>query len=123
MPGGNTRKTAVGARRGQRSADPLDKFWDMKSFLALSDAEKEEVWESLNREIPFKETRPLSPEQRRQWARMKRAARGNRSAKAAKVISVSIEGGLLERADAYARKNRLTRSQLVARGLKLAMAG
>jgi hypothetical protein len=45
--------------------------------------------------------------------------------KGARVISLSVERGLLELADAYARRTGMSRAQLVARGLEniLAAAG
>ena len=39
----------------------------------------------------------------------------------AKVISVSIERGLLKEADAFAKPYKLKRSQMVAQGLRLVM--
>ena len=60
---------------GTNTRTTLGSFWDTESFLVLSDAEKEKVWRSLNREISAEETRPLSPAQRRQWARIKRQGR------------------------------------------------
>ena len=41
--------------------------------------------------------------------------------KGAKIVPVTIERGLLEEADAYARRHGLKRSQMVAQGLRLVM--
>jgi hypothetical protein len=41
--------------------------------------------------------------------------------KGAKIVPVSIERGLLSRADAFARRHKLKRSEMVAQGLKLVM--
>jgi metal-responsive CopG/Arc/MetJ family transcriptional regulator len=41
--------------------------------------------------------------------------------KGAKIVPVSIERGLLKDADAFAKRHRLKRSQLVAEGLRLVM--
>ena len=83
-------------------------------FMALSDAEKEQLWESLNREIPLSETRPLTPAERRLHNRKPgRPPTGE----GAKPVYVTIERGLLRRADAYAKAQGMTRAQLVAKGL------
>lgn len=93
-------------------------------FEALSDAEKERVWAYYERQpIPPSETRPLNPAERRQWERDKRKPGRPKVGKGAKVISVTVEGGLLDRADAYAKGHGLTRAQLIARGLELAITG
>ncbi len=42
--------------------------------------------------------------------------------KGAKIVPVSIERGLLKKADSYARRHKLKRSQMVAKGLRLVMA-
>jgi hypothetical protein len=40
----------------------------------------------------------------------------------AKIVPVSIERGLLSRADAFAKRHKIKRSEMVAEGLKLVMA-
>ncbi|HEV2295976.1 MAG TPA: hypothetical protein VGR35_19175 [Tepidisphaeraceae bacterium] len=59
------------------------------------------------------------------------AARGARTARAklgrptigagAKIVPVTIERGLLKKADAFAKRHQLKRSQMVAQGLRLVM--
>jgi metal-responsive CopG/Arc/MetJ family transcriptional regulator len=39
----------------------------------------------------------------------------------AKIVPISIERGLLKRADAFAKRHRLKRSQMIAQGLQLLM--
>ena len=83
-------------------------------FMALTDAEKERVWASFNREIPVSELRPLTAAERRLHAR------GNVRPKAetdAQVVNVKLDRRLVRRADAYAKAQGLTRAQLVARSL------
>ena len=97
--------------RRRRTTDAIEEF------LTPSDAEKECVWASYNREIPFSETRPLNAAERAQWARIKRKAGRPRTGEGAEPVNVTVERGLLRRADAYAKANGMTRSQLVAQGL------
>ena len=99
------------------------------AFIALPDDEKERIWESFNREIPASETRPLTAKEQAEWRSFVRAAKAKRKAGRPRVglgaqrVQVSVERGLLTRADAYARRNGLTRAQLVARGLKAVIGG
>jgi hypothetical protein len=114
-----TRKPAqaAGADEG------LPKFSNTEEFLALSDADKERVWESLNREIPFEETRPLTAAERAQSQRVKRKAGRPKVGNGTRVVSVSVERGLLEQADAYAKRHGLKRAQVFALGLGAVLQG
>jgi hypothetical protein len=95
----------------------------MEKFLALSDAEKDAEVAPFEREIPFSETRPLSAAQRKIWRKYKRRIGRPMIGQGAKTVAVTIERGLLQRADAYAKRHDLKRAELIARGLELAMAG
>ena len=124
---GNSTKPrkARGRPKGRVGRAATGRPGPIDSFLALSDAQKERIWESYNREIPLSETRPLTPAERKRWRKAKKRMGRPRVGKGAKVISLSVERGLLERADAYARRTGMSRAQLVARGLEnvLAAAG
>ena len=100
-------------------------------FSSMSAAEREAFYRSVDREFPKAETRPLTAADRREIA----AARGRRpaatvggsAAQAAprptvKSGSVQIESALLAEADRYAKAHGLDRTELVAVGLRLAMA-
>lgn len=92
------------------------------AFLELSDDEKERVWESFDRVIPESETRPLSPEEQREWkklaARAKRKPGRPRIGSGAQRVQVTVERRLLARADAYAKSRGMSRAQLVSLGLR-----
>src|SRR5437588_4141932 len=107
--------------RSARGRSPVE------SFLALSDAEKEAAYRSVDREFTPDELETLTPAERRWWDRLRRELvrkhRGRpRTGRGAKAISVTVEVGLLERVDAYARRQGLTRAQLIARGLEVVLA-
>lgn len=91
-------------------------------FLALTDAEKSaatrEFDSTSENDYGFA---PLSPTSRKLWQKAKRK-RGRRKigAGAAKVL-VSVEKQLLRRADALAKREGISRSQLFARGLSALM--
>jgi hypothetical protein len=79
----------------------------------LSEFDREMVIESFS-EAPAVE--------RARWSRAV-AKRGRpRRGAGATVISVSVEQSLLERADLMARRLGITRSELIARGLRAALA-
>jgi len=98
------------------------KLTPIEEFLALSDAEKDAAVAQYEREIPLAETRPLNAAERRLWRKVKARLARERRADKAKVVAVSIERGLLRRADSYAKRHAMKRADLVARGLELAMA-
>ena len=67
--------------------------------------------------VALDQARPLTKAQREMH---RRARRGRpRVGKGAEKIRVSIERGLLERADAFAQKANLRRSQLISEALEL----
>lgn len=55
---------------------------------------------------------------RRRYNRAQRRGRPRRG-EGAKVVSVTVERSILEQADAFARKHRLTRAALIVLGLQL----
>ena len=95
-------------------------------FLALPDAEKERIYRDIDRKAPGQlvaESKPLTPAQRRRWKRLRKklGGRPRLGANGTRVVSVTVEQGLLKRADALAKAKGLNRSQLFSEGLRLAM--
>src|SRR5690349_4358034 len=90
-------------------------------FIALPDAEKERIFNEIEAESPedrLARSRPLNAEERRQWKRFKAKMGRPKVGKGAKTISLTVEKGLLARADAYAKKHGISRARMVAEGLK-----
>src|SRR5256885_546287 len=85
-------------------------------FMAMSDAERDAEVAKLNRE--FLSSRPLTAAQRAQHRRAQRKAGRPIVGKGAKRLTISMELGLLERADRLAKRNKLSRSELIARGIR-----
>ena len=118
------------------STRAIKKGGNIERFLALSDAEKRAEVAVYERGVPESELSDLTPSERARWERATRAEREARSAAPAKPsgggrvdpatsgrdVQVTIEGDLLARADAYAEQHKMNRSELVALGLKLALA-
>jgi hypothetical protein len=99
----------------KRNKTPVEKF------LALSDVQKDaQVARFENGEIA--PSRALNAAERRQWRRIKRRMGRPTVGKGAKVVAVTIERGLLDRVNRYAKAHGLKRAELIARGLELIMA-
>lgn len=75
-----------------------------------------------DREMVIDEFGPMTPAARARWTRAKRKPGRPRRGKGARVISVSVERGLLSRSDALAKDLGLTRAGLIERGLQAVLA-
>lgn len=89
-----------------------------KKFTEMTTEELSKVTEVFDKE--FTPMRPLTPAERalhRKAGKMGRPPIGKGAAK----LMISVERSLLKEADAFARRHNLKRSELIARGLRLAM--
>lgn len=59
------RKANNSRKRHSTRPGPIDRF------LALPDGEKERIWEGYHRGVPFSETRPPTPAERKLWEKAK----------------------------------------------------
>jgi hypothetical protein len=73
-------------------------------------------------EMILDEFGPMTPKARSRWQRARRKPGRPRRGKGAKVISVSVERGLLSRSDALAKNLGVSRAGLIERGLKAVLA-
>ena len=98
-----------------------------RDFDALPPAEKERIFQELDTLTPERARRmfrPMTPKERREYARRTSAPARNKAArpKFAKagtaVISVSVEKSLLKAVNAYAKAKGIKRSELVAAALR-----
>jgi len=96
-------------RRSKPSPKP---YWEMNAKeLAAATAE-------FDKEFAADRFGPPPPRARARWTRARRKRGRPRVGKGVAVISLSIEKTLLQRADALARRQGVSRAQLVARGLE-----
>ena len=114
----NTRKSS----RNRATSAVGPKVTPVESFLALSDAEKAAAVAEFDRDGKPAGFGPLPPAQQKQWQRVRQKLGRPRKGQGAEIVSVSIERGLLRRADREAKRRGVGRSELVARGLELALA-
>lgn len=94
-------------------------------FIALPDAEKERIWQEIDRQTPEEleaRSKPLGKKDRERWAKFQKrqgsAGRPKLGPRGVKVIAVSVERNLLARADAHAKKHGLKRSELLTQLLE-----
>ncbi len=98
---------------------------DIDEFIALPDSEKERIYARIEAETPDRSvarSRPLNARECKQWQRFKAKMGRPRIGKGAKTISLTVERGLLQQADAYARRHGLSRAALFAQGLRAVMS-
>jgi hypothetical protein len=87
-------------------------------FLKLTPEQRTRAASEFDREIRFEETRPLSEKGKVLWQRAKRGPGRPRVGQGSAKVLVTLERGLLAEADDFAKRNRISRSALVARGLR-----
>ena len=94
----------------------------IEAFNALSSEQKEKEYRAVDREFARDETEPLTPAQRKAWRkfRQRRRHRGRpKVGQGAKIVSLTIERGLLRRTDALAKREGVSRANVVSRGLEM----
>ena len=92
-----------------------------KPYTEMTAKELAKATAKFDKEFVIDESREATPKEKAQWQRKRRRGRP-RTGKGVRVVSVSIESGLLERADRLAKKLKLRRTQLIARGLEEVLA-
>jgi len=92
-----------------------------KTFLEMNAAELAEATRQYDREYIGTPGKALSVAQKKQHERAKARMGRPVVGKGHKVISTSMELGLLREADALAKRRRVNRATLIAEGLRLVL--
>ena len=93
------------------------KPWDQMNFDELAEATRD-----LDEEFAFLKTKPLDARDKAVLAKMQKRGAGRPVVgKGAERINISLERGLLSRADAAAKREKIGRSELIARALEDAL--
>jgi len=103
-------------KNSQRAGSTAKPYWEMSTNelrRATAEFDREFVGDSFG---------PPSAKQRAQLARAKRKRGRPRVGAGSKTISVTVEEGLLSRADRLAKKLHVPRAALIARGLLAVVA-
>jgi hypothetical protein len=93
-----------------------------KPFRAMRPDELAEATTAYGQEMVIDKFKPLTKAARSRWERAQRKPGRPRRGKGVKVISVSVEQGLLQRSDKLARSLGVSRARLIERGLKVVLA-
>ena len=88
-----------------------------KPYTKMTKAELARATGDLDREFAIDDFGPPPPAAKAELERARKRGRPRKGA-GAKVISVSVERGLLERSDALAKQLGIARAALIARGLR-----
>jgi hypothetical protein len=94
-----------------------------KKYTEMTVRELAKTTAEFEQENAVDESRPLNLAQRARWRKVRAKLGRPKIGKGVKVISLSLEKGLLSRADKAAKKLRISRAQLVSQGLEHVLAG
>ncbi len=94
----------------------------VNSFSRMTSEELRSATAEFDREKVSASFGPLTPKARAQWRKARKKPGRPRTGEGAKMISVTVERGLLAQSDALARIMGVTRAGLIARGLKAMLA-
>jgi len=89
-----------------------------KPYAEMTTRELAKATADFDKEFVVDQSSDLTPQQKLQWQRAKRKRGRPRLGQGVRIISVSIEKGLLERTDRLAKKLKVRRTRLIARGLE-----
>jgi hypothetical protein len=95
---------------------PAKPYWEMTT------KELRDATEEFDEEFVADKARPLTPQMQRRWKRAKARKAASRNGARQEAIAVRLEKTLLERCAALAKKKRISRDALIARGLKALLA-
>ena len=109
-------------KRTTKSSEKLPEFKTSAEFDALTDAQKEAVFRSLDGGVNPSELRELTADERKLFEGFRRRSRGRPVVgNGAKQVAITVERDLLKRSDAFAKRNNLKRSELFAAGVNALM--
>ena len=87
-------------------------------YARMKPEELRKATKAFDEEMIADKSRPLTAAERKTWETARRKPGRPRRGAGAKVISVSMERGLLARSDALARELGVSRASLIERGLR-----
>ncbi len=88
-----------------------------KPYREMSARELQAATSQLDKPFVVEASRPLTPDEKKRWRRIKRRRGRPKTGQGFRRVSVSIEGGLLKQITALAKKRRVSRSKLLAQTL------
>src|SRR5262249_18197388 len=95
---------------------PAKPYWEMTT------EELREATKEFDEEFVADRAKPLTPEMRARWERARAKPPRAEDGKGEQTIAVRLEKALLDRCTALAKKKRISRDALIARGLRALLA-
>jgi hypothetical protein len=99
-----------------KSKKPSKPYWEMTT------EELREATKQFDEEFVGDKARPMSPEMRARWEAAKAKADPPTNGKAEQTIAVRLDKALLKRCTALAKKKRVSRDELITRGIRVLLA-
>lgn len=93
-----------------------------KPYWEMTTAELREVTKQFDEEFVADRAKPMTPEMRARWERAKAKVPPPENGRTEQTIAVRLDKALLDRCIALAKKKRISRDALVARGLRALLA-
>src|SRR5436853_4190066 len=93
-----------------------------KPYWEMTTEELQEATKEFDEEFVADKARPLTPQMRRRWQRAKAKVPQVENGVSQKTIAVRLEKTLFDQCAALAKKKRISRDALIARGLKALLA-
>jgi hypothetical protein len=93
-----------------------------KPYWQITTKELREATEEFDEEFVADKALPLTPEMQHRWDRAKARKASSRNGADQETIAVRLEKPLLDRCAALAKKKRISRDALIARGLNALLA-
>jgi hypothetical protein len=96
---------------------------DATDYRRMKPSELQAATAAFDAEMIVDESRPLHPAERKLWQTARRKPGRPKKGAGVKVISLSVERGLLAQSDALAARLGISRAALVERGLRAVLEG
>ncbi len=93
-----------------------------KRYQDMTSAELAAATAEFDRESVADTFGAMTPAQRSRWQKLKRGRGRPKVGKGAKTIALTVEGGLLQRADKVAKRRRISRAKLFGEALESLLA-
>jgi len=94
----------------------------VRKYARMTAGELRRTAAEFDQEMVIARSRPLTAQERAWWKAVRRRPGRPRRGSGAKVISVSVEQGLLAKSDVLAKNLGISRALLIERGLKAVLA-
>jgi uncharacterized protein (DUF4415 family) len=93
-----------------------------KPYWEMNTEELREATKQFDEEFVADQAKPLTPEMKARWERAKAKSSNTKNGQTEETIAVRLDKSLLDRCTLLAKKKRLSRDALIARGLRVLLA-